>query len=153
MRLSERATFGVGVIIATLGTILVVGFLPGGLLGGAAVVGTALWLVPVGALINLDSAIIRAGGRVVGAYAPSLVIRPLAILVSAATVWFVAGHLTPFAAIAVTLCVYTAIVLLQLLLVKGLYELASCLLSPLTSRVSGYGFRCHCSLSLAFKLR
>lgn len=76
-------------------------------------------LVPLGALINLDLAIIRAGGRVVGAYAPSLVIRPLLTIFGAGTGWLLAGgQLSTEGALTATLGAFAAVAAAQCLLVR-----------------------------------
>lgn len=113
VRLSQRATLAAGCAVALLGTIILIAFVPSGSDGAASVAGVALWLIPVGALINLDSAIIRAGGRIVGAYAPSLVMRPLALLLVAGAAWLKWGQLTAIGGIVITLGVYTVVALLQ----------------------------------------
>lgn len=122
VRTSRRATLAAGCVVALLGTVVVLALAPGGLSGWATVAVVAIWLVPVGALINLDSAIIRAGGRVVGAYAPSLVVRPAAILLVAAIAWLTWGRLTALTGVVITLGVFAVVALAQSRLLRGLVE-------------------------------
>ncbi|HEY2767357.1 MAG TPA: oligosaccharide flippase family protein [Solirubrobacteraceae bacterium] len=115
VRASQMATLTVSVAVALLGTAIVVVLLPRDSDTTAAAV--ALWLIPLGALINLDSAIIRAGGRVVGAFVPSLVVRPLALVMLGGAAWLAWGRLTAVTVIAITLGVYVAVALMQTVLV------------------------------------
>ncbi len=119
IRLSRRTAVAAGIVVALLGTGAVVAFVPGGSDGAVAAAVLAMWLIPIGAVINLDTAIIRAGGRVVGAYAPSLVVRPGAILLLAGAAWIVWGRLTALDGVIVTLCAFTAVALLQSRLLRG----------------------------------
>jgi O-antigen/teichoic acid export membrane protein len=81
-------------------------------------VALAAWLIPSGALINLDLAIIRAGGRVVGAYAPSLVVRPMLILLAATVTWLVWKRLSAETGLAISLGAFLVVALVQSRLVQ-----------------------------------
>jgi O-antigen/teichoic acid export membrane protein len=100
----------------------------------AAAIALAFCLVPAGALINLDLAVIRAGGRVVGAYAPSLVIRPLVILLASGGAWLAWGHLTAGAALAITLGAFLLVALLQSALVRQLVRAGRRVRAPVYDR-------------------
>lgn len=115
IRWSRWATLATGLVIAVVGTAIAVTFTSSKT--DTAVV-LAVLLIPVGALINLDLAIIRAGGRVVGAFAPSLVIRPFLILVAAAAVWIVSRRLTADTGLSITLAAFAVVALLQSRLVR-----------------------------------
>ncbi len=112
---SRRTTFATGLGIAILGSVVALAFTSG---RTSVAVGFAVLLIPMGALINLDLAIIRAGGRVVGAYAPSLVVRPFLTLAAAGVVWLASGRLTADTALIITLSAFAAVVLLQSTLVR-----------------------------------
>jgi O-antigen/teichoic acid export membrane protein len=73
----------------------------------------AAGLVPLGALINLDSAIARAGGRVAKAYAPNLLGRPALVLLGVGVAWLATGRLDARAALAVTLAAFATVALIQ----------------------------------------
>ncbi len=113
VRMSRRTALAAGLVVALLGTITIVVAIPSGSGGAALAAVLAMWLIPIGALINLDSAIIRAGGRVVAAFAPSLVIRPAAILLLAAVAWGVWGRLTAVAGVIATLVTFAGVAFLQ----------------------------------------
>jgi O-antigen/teichoic acid export membrane protein len=115
VRVSRRATLAASFAMALVGVVVVAIFFSG---GTAVAAGIAIWLVPAGALINLDTSIIRAGGRVLGAYAPSLVIRPLLILFGTAVVWFAWGRLTASTGFIITLAVFVIVALIQSMLVR-----------------------------------
>jgi O-antigen/teichoic acid export membrane protein len=122
VRISRGATLAVALAVAVIGT-PVVAVLASGKTATAAEI--AIWLVPVGALINLDTSIIRAGGRVLGAYGPSLVLRPLVILLASAGVWLAWGRLTAGTGLAITLGVFAGVALLQSWLVREITPRAS----------------------------
>jgi O-antigen/teichoic acid export membrane protein len=69
-------------------------------------------------LINVDVSIIRAGGRVIGAFAPSQVIRPVITLAGAGVVWLVSKRLTADAGLLITLAAFAAVAALQWWLVR-----------------------------------
>lgn len=121
VRTSQLATLTVSVAVALLGTLIVVAFLPRDSTNTTAIA-LAFWLIPVGALINLDSSIIRAGGRVFGAFAPSLVLRPLALVMLVGAAWLAWGRLTAVTAIAITLGVYLAVALIQSLFIHEVLD-------------------------------
>jgi O-antigen/teichoic acid export membrane protein len=110
IRLSRRATLATGVGVAVIGTVIALLVTPS---KTTTAVALAVWLIPAGALINLDVAIIRAGGRVIGAFAPSLVIRPLLILLAAGTIWLISKQLTASTGFMITLCAFGIVALLQ----------------------------------------
>jgi O-antigen/teichoic acid export membrane protein len=110
VRLSRRITFATGMVVVIAGTLIALVLAPSKNLTAVVL---AVWLVPVGALINLDVAIIRAGGRVVGAFAPSLVIRPFLILLAAGVVWYTSQRLTATTGLAITLVAFILVALLQ----------------------------------------
>jgi O-antigen/teichoic acid export membrane protein len=110
VRLSRGAALATGLASAGVGLVIALAFAPG---KTVAIVALAVWLVPVGALINVDLAVIRAGGRIIGAYGPSLVIRPLLILLAAGAVWLVEGRLTASTAFIITLSAFGVVALLQ----------------------------------------
>ena len=120
IHMSRRVTVAVGLIAALVGTGTALVVESG---NTGVIVGLALWLVPLGALINLDQAIIRGGGRVVGAFAPALVIRPLLILIVAGVVWLMAKPLTASAGVVITLGAFVIVALIQARLVG---EIAQC---------------------------
>jgi O-antigen/teichoic acid export membrane protein len=113
VRMSRRVALVAGCVVALLGTIIVELFVPHGTNGASTVTIVALWVIPAGTLINLDTSIIRAAGRVVRAYAPSLVIRPFALLLIVGGIWIALGRMTAITGIVVTLGVYLAVALLQ----------------------------------------
>jgi len=115
LRTSRRATLGTGAALAAVGLTVALALAPS---QDAGAVALALCLVPAGALINLDLAVTRAGGRIVGAYAPSLVIRPLLILLASAAAWLASGQLTARVALALTLGAFLLVALLQSTLVR-----------------------------------
>jgi O-antigen/teichoic acid export membrane protein len=115
IRMSRLATIAAGVAFALLGTAVALA------LGGKlAIAGVAFWLVPAGALITLDTSILRAGGRVVGAYAPALVARPLIIVLATGGVWLAWGRIGAETGLSITLAVFVAVVLLQSAFVREL---------------------------------
>jgi O-antigen/teichoic acid export membrane protein len=130
VRMSRRATLVAGGVVALFGTIVVEAFAPHSSNGASTVALISLWLIPVGVLINLDTAIIRAGGRVVGAYAPPFVVRPLALLLVAGGFWLASGRVTAVTGIIVTLCVYLIVVLIQSIFVREVVRSAD---SPLAA--------------------
>jgi len=75
-------------------------------------------LIPLGALVSLDSAIIRAGGAILGAYGPSLVGRPAATLLLGSAVWFTTGYLSADTGLVITAGVMLAVVAVQSTLVR-----------------------------------
>jgi len=113
IRSSQRLTLAISVAIASIGSVVALTVVAPGRHDASAVTLVALWLVPVGALINLDSAIIRAGGRIVGAYAPALVLRPLAILLISGACWLEWGRLTAVTVLLITIGVYVVVTALQ----------------------------------------
>ncbi|HEY2631006.1 MAG TPA: oligosaccharide flippase family protein [Solirubrobacteraceae bacterium] len=120
VRMSRRAALIGGCAVAVLGTILVAAFLRLDQASEIALV--ALWMIPVGVLINLDTAIIRAGGRVVGAYALPFVVRPLVLLLFTGALWSISGQITAVAAITITLVVYVAIAAIQSFFVREVVQ-------------------------------
>lgn len=110
VRLSRRLTIGASLLAAIVGLVIVVLFASS---KTVVVVGLAACLIPVGALVNLDLAIIRAGGRVIGAFAPSLIVRPLLTILAAGAIWLVVKHLTASNGLLVTLGAFTVVALLQ----------------------------------------
>ncbi len=119
VRLSRRVTFATGLVVVIIGTLIALVFTPNKNLTAVIL---AVWLVPVGALINLDAAIIRAGGRVIGAFAPSLVIRPLLILLAAGAIWYTSRGLTATTGLVVTLAAFVLVALLQSRLVRKVFQ-------------------------------
>jgi O-antigen/teichoic acid export membrane protein len=115
VRMSRGASLGAGLGMAGVGLILALAFAPG---KSVTAIALAAWLIPVGALINVDLAVIRAGGRVVGAYAPSLVVRPVLILLAAGVVWLTWKRLTASTALLITLGAFALVALLQSRLVS-----------------------------------
>ena len=115
IRWSRWATVATGLVIAVVGT-AIAGIFTSSKTDTAVVL--AVLLIPVGALINLDLAIIRAGGRVVGAFAPSLVIRPFLILVAAGAVWLASSRLTADTGLSITLAAFAVVALLQSRLIR-----------------------------------
>ena len=115
VRMSRGVVFATGLVVAALGMIAVLAFTPG---KSATAAELAVWLIPVGALINLDLAIVRAGGRVIGAYAPSFVIRPFLILLAAGVVWLTSKRLTADTGLMITLGAFVLVALLQSKLVR-----------------------------------
>lgn len=115
VRISRGTTLATGVLVAAVGSVLALLFASN---TSATIIMLAAWLVPIGALINVDLAIIRAGGRVVGAYAPSLVARPVLILSSAGLVWLVSKRLTTSTALIITLSAFAVVALGQSRLVR-----------------------------------
>ncbi len=120
VRMSRRTTLVGGCTVALLGTITVGVFARLDETSEVALI--SLWLIPVGVLINLDTAIIRAGGRVVGAYAPPFVIRPLALLLIVGVFWVSSGRITAITAIAITLAVYMAVAVIQSIFVREMVQ-------------------------------
>jgi O-antigen/teichoic acid export membrane protein len=110
VNLSRAAVLGVGLGLAAIGSALALALDAG---TATTAVVAAAWLVPLGGLINLDLAIIRAGGRVIGAYAPSLVIRPLVILLAAGAIWTARGRLTADTGLLITVGAFLLVALLQ----------------------------------------
>ncbi len=133
VRTGQTATLSVGVAVALLGTAVVLAFPPHDSTDTTVAV-VALWLIPLGALINLDSAIIRAGGRIVGAFAPSLVLRPLALLLLVGAAWLAWGRLTAVTVIAITLGIYLAVALVQSLLVHEVVNAGGASTAPVYER-------------------
>jgi O-antigen/teichoic acid export membrane protein len=117
VRMSRLTALATGLLAAGVGVVMALAFVPG---RTVALVALAVWLVPIGAVINVDLAITRAGGRIIGAYAPSLVIRPILILVGAGVVWFTWRRLTASTALVITLGAFVAVALLQSKLVGEL---------------------------------
>ncbi len=115
VHLSRRVTLGTSLAVAVIGTIIALALTPS---KTTTAVVFAVWLVPVGALINLDVAIIRAGGRVIGAFAPSLVIRPLLTILAAGAVWLASRQLTASTGLSITLGAFVLVALLQSRLVQ-----------------------------------
>jgi O-antigen/teichoic acid export membrane protein len=115
VHLSRGVTLATGLVVAVVGTTIALALTPS---KTTAAVVFAIWLVPVGALINLDVAIIRAGGRVVLAFAPSLVIRPFLVLVVAGIVWLASKQLTADTGLVITLGAFVLVALLQSTLVR-----------------------------------
>jgi O-antigen/teichoic acid export membrane protein len=116
VRMSRRATLLAGLALAALALALVLA------VSGKAglTVALAALLVPLGALVNLDSAITRAGGRVARAYAPNLMARPALILLAAAAVWLAAGRLQASTGLAITVGAFATVALVQSSFVRGL---------------------------------
>jgi O-antigen/teichoic acid export membrane protein len=110
IRLSRRVVLAAGVVVVIVGMAIALGL---GWGAAPAAIIVAIWLVPIGALINVDSSIIRAGGRIVGAYAPSMFIRPLVILLAAGAVWLASKRLTASTGLMITLGVFVIVSLLQ----------------------------------------
>lgn len=131
IRMSRRAALGAASALAALGLCLALAIAPE---AHEAAIVLALCLIPAGALINLDLAVIRAGGRVLAAYAPSLVIRPLLILLTCAAVWLASGHLTATTALAITLGAFVLVALLQSMLVRQLVWVARRAHAPVYER-------------------
>jgi O-antigen/teichoic acid export membrane protein len=118
VRLSRCTAIAAGSAVAGAGTVLIVLLAPAARGAEEAAI-LAMWLIPIGALINLDTAIIRAGGRVVGAFGPSLVVRPAGILLIAGVVWLLTGRLTALDGVLATFAAFVAIALVQVGLVRG----------------------------------
>jgi O-antigen/teichoic acid export membrane protein len=115
VRASRAAALMAGVVAAAVGLCVALVFAPS---KQATAIELGAWLVPAGSLINVDLAIIRAGGRVVGAYAPSLVIRPVIILLAAGASWLAWRRLSATAGLAITLGAFVVVALLQSALVR-----------------------------------
>lgn len=106
---SRRATLAAGLALAGLGigaALAVTGRTTPAIVLAAA-------LVPLGALINLDSAIARAGGGVIRAFGPNLVARPALVLLGAAGVWLAGARLGAAGGLAVTLGAFALVALTQ----------------------------------------
>ena len=131
VRTSRRATLAVGAALAALILLLALALSPP---AQEAQILIALCLIPAGALINLDLAVIRAGGRVLGAYAPSLVIRPLLILLAAGASWLAWGHLTAGMGLAITLGTFVLVALVQTTLVREVLQIAGRAQAPVYDR-------------------
>lgn len=115
VRMSRAATFASGCALALLGTLIVT--LTSGD-GSELATLLALWLIPFGAIVNLDLAITRAGGGVFAAYAPSQVLRPLLILGASAAVWSSTQRLGDATAMAITLGAFAVVAGVQAVLVS-----------------------------------
>jgi O-antigen/teichoic acid export membrane protein len=116
VRLSRRATLLAGLALAAL-CLAVVLAVSG---RASAALALAALLVPLGALVNLDSAITRAGGRVARAYAPNLMARPALILAGAGAVWLAGGRLQASTGLAITAGAFATVALVQSSFVRGL---------------------------------
>lgn len=112
-RVSRIATSAAGIVFAAIAAaVIAVAFHLSSTHRTYVILG-AVALIPIRAIMNLDSAVIRALGGVVRAYAPSLALRPLALLVLASVAWFVWGRISALEGILITLCVFSLVTLLQ----------------------------------------
>jgi O-antigen/teichoic acid export membrane protein len=118
VRLGRGSILCASVIAASAGTaaVALVGseHFPGGL--ATAIPG--FWLVPSAALILFESNVSRSFGKVSTAYAPLLVLRPLGIIVAAAILFYSTGRLTAPAALWSAFGAFTAVALIQAILVN-----------------------------------
>lgn len=78
-----------------------------------AVLAAGAVLLPLGAMVNLDSALARAQGAVFRAFAPSLVLRPALVMAGGAVILAVRGSLSALDAVVATIVAMSAVAVLQ----------------------------------------
>jgi O-antigen/teichoic acid export membrane protein len=112
--ISRAVALLAGVALALAGTVLALLWQPS---VGTFTLAIAVWLIPLGAVINVDVSIMRAGGRLVAAYAPSQVLRPALVLLGAGAMFAVDGALSSESALAFTVAAFAATAIAQTVLV------------------------------------
>lgn len=112
IRRSRQLVFGAGVMLAGLGSALLLLLQPQKV--GLSTLLLGMWLVPLLALVNLQMELVRGTQRIALAYAPSMLLQPVLALGAAFFVLKAAGVLTGVATIGVLVLALLIVVGVQI---------------------------------------
>jgi O-antigen/teichoic acid export membrane protein len=112
IRIALAVTLGTGLALALVGTAVAVVLAASGV-GGFWLILAAIWLVPLLAVTTLQSSLIRALHRMVGAYGPSLVLRPVLVILGAWILFRANRGLAAGGAVFITAAALLPIIFLQ----------------------------------------